>query len=315
MSTATSTSICPETSRRPSTTSSTTSRHRRSTVSLHSTPGLGLIRTISRDLVTGWHTTTALQKESSHTSTTSTSSQKAYKPRYAARDALKAFPFPTHHHNHNHSHSHTLEADAKKSFESNDSDRDIDIRTRQDSASPGSPIDCTKPLARVEDGLIPDHSFDTWSDAWDNAYERRVATMHKPAPTTSIVSSDSSAKPTRKHTRPPLTGRLSVTDAEVRDFVFAQSGEKKRGFESPEGFLIPRCDTRRGSEVPSLVSEVSSRSSALEDLEEGDEESDDELDVGVLGQVKGVDGEAKRWGKVFVRPAIDVVVDGVVTVV
>ncbi|CAD0097034.1 unnamed protein product [Aureobasidium mustum] len=70
--------------------SSTTSRHRRSSVSLHSTPGLGLIKTISRDLVHGWHTPTALQKERPSSPSLAPASR-AYKPRHAARDAMKSF--------------------------------------------------------------------------------------------------------------------------------------------------------------------------------------------------------------------------------
>ena len=69
---------------------------------------------------------------------------------------------------------------------------------------------------------------------------------------------------------------------------------------------------RRGSEVPSLVlSDVSSRDSGLEDLEEGDEESDEEVKVVVNDEGKlQVDAEMtksgeKRFGRILVAPVIE----------
>lgn len=250
---------------------STRSCHRRSNVSLHSKPGLGLIKTISRDFVHGWHTTTALQKEPP-TSPSSAPVSQPYKPRHAARDAMKGFtPAASRE-------AHAAGELTKPSFD--ESSRDLS-RSRQDSLAPISPItqDATKPLAYVEAGLIPDHSFDTWTAAWDSAYERRVKTTHHCAFPTSPTSISTSSPTTEKrkrtrNTRPPLTGRLSVTDAEVKRFVFGDREDRKRGYESPESFLVPR----RGSEVPSLVfSEGSGRDSGLDDLEEGDEESDEQL--------------------------------------
>ncbi|KAG9644365.1 hypothetical protein KCU95_g10476, partial [Aureobasidium melanogenum] len=132
---------------------STRSRHRRSNVSLHSKPGLGLIKTISRDFVHGWHTTTALQKEPP-TSPSSAPVSQPYKPRHAARDAMKGFTPATSRE------AHDAGELMKPSFD--ESSRDPS-RSRQDSLAPISPItqDATKPLAYVEAGLIPDHSFDT----------------------------------------------------------------------------------------------------------------------------------------------------------
>lgn len=188
-------------------------------------------------------------------------------------------------------------------------------RSRQDSLAPISPItaDATKPLACVEAGLIPDHSFDTWTAAWDSAYERRVKTNHHcatpvtlPTSTSSITSTSEKRKRT-KNSRPPLTGRLSVTDAEVKRFVFGDREDRKRGYESPESFLMPR----RGSEVPSLVlSDVSSRDSGLEDLEEGDEESDEVLGIVVKDEEKAEhslglrETREKRSARVLVAPVI-----------
>ncbi|CAD0089771.1 unnamed protein product [Aureobasidium vineae] len=266
---------------------STTSRHRRSTVSLHSTPGLGLIRTISKDLRTGWHTTTALQNEPV-TPPSSAPVPQAYKPKYAARDAMKGFtpaaPGPE-----------DLQQTANSYFD--EQNNQPSPRSRQDSLAPISPItqDATKPLACVEAGLIPDHSFDTWTAAWDSAYERRINTYHhcpsptsatfpsSSAPSNSTSSTTSEKKKRTKSTRPPLTGRLSVTNAEVKRFVFGDREDKKRGFESPEAFLMPRRD----SEVPSLVlSEVSSRDSGLEDLDEGDEDEQVQAEIEEHGRPK-----------------------------
>ena len=82
------------------------SRHRRSTVSLSSSSGLGLIRAITRDLRTGWNSPTSLNSEKrssspspvpssprntskSHDDSTQPSTRKPYKPRHAGRDALR----------------------------------------------------------------------------------------------------------------------------------------------------------------------------------------------------------------------------------
>lgn len=174
---------------------------------------------------------------------------------------------------------------------------DSSPRCRQDSLAPISPItvDATKPLACVEAGLIPDHSFDTWTAAWDSAYERRVKMNHCYTPTSADTASSPTTDKTKraKNTRPPLTGRLYVTDAEVKHFVFENRDSTNKAYESPESFLMPR----RGSEVPSLVlSDVSSRDSGLEDLEEGEEESDGE-EVSKLTEV-----EEKRVGRILVAP-------------
>ncbi|CAD0114901.1 unnamed protein product [Aureobasidium uvarum] len=282
---------------------STSPRHRRSTVSLHSTPGLGLIRTISKDLVTGWHTTTALQNEPV-TTPSSASVPQAYKPKYAARDAMKAFTPAAPH-----------SKDSGRAAESYFAERNKQPspRSRQDSLTPILPIkqDATKPLACVEAALIPDHSFDTWTAAWDSAYERRINIYHHcPSPTsTSFSSSSAPSTPTSsatsekrkrtRSTRPPLAGRLSVTDAEVKRFVFGDREDRKRGFESPEAFLIPR----RGSEVPSLVlSEVSSRDSELEDLDEGDEDEEMQAEIEELGRAKMA--EEKEFTRLAVAPVV-----------
>lgn len=187
-------------------------------------------------------------------------------------------------------------------------------RSRQDSLAPISPItaDATKPLACVEAGLIPDHSFDTWTAAWDSAYERRVKTNHHCAtpvtlPTSTSITSTSEKRKRAKNSRPPLTGRLSVTDSEVKRFVFGDREDRKRGYESPESFLMPR----RGSEVPSLVlSDVSSRDSGLEDLEEEDEESAEELSIVVREEEKAEhslrmqERREKRSARVLVAPVL-----------
>ncbi|KAG9520444.1 hypothetical protein KCV07_g4280, partial [Aureobasidium melanogenum] len=291
--------------------SSTRSRHRRSSISLHSKPGLGLIKTISKDFVHGWHTTTALQKEPSDLPSPAPMSQ-PYKPRYAARDAMKGFTPAV----------SCKAQDVREPAESrlNEHSRNPS-RSRQDSLAPISPIasDATKPLAHVEAGLIPDHSFDTWTAAWDSAYERRVKTTHHCASPTFPTSQTLTSTPTSptkeqrkrtRNTRPPLTGRLSVTDADVKRFVFGDRKDRRSGYESPESFLVPR----RGSEVPSLVfSEGSSRDSGLEDLEEGDEESDEEVRVEINSEGKEERGlrmdkegqNEKRFARVFVAPVVE----------
>ncbi|KAI5276095.1 hypothetical protein E4T47_00807 [Aureobasidium subglaciale] len=271
----------------------TSSRHRRSTISLHSKPGLGLIRTISRDLITGWHTTTAIQREPSDTSTSSTAPTGIYKPRHAARDAMKSCPLipPT-----TPTNQETSQMAPRASFSSfeNAQARDLDLRTRQDSLTPSSP---TKPLARVPAGLIPDHSFDTWTATWETAYDAAHIT-NLPSPSPGITRSFTApALNPKKRTRPPPTGRLSVTDAEIKKFVFADREDRKRGFRGPEEFLVPEKE-RRGSEVPSLVrSEGSCGSGGLEDLEEGsEEEGEGNVEVGLEVEV-----DEKRKGRVFVR--------------
>lgn len=265
--------------------SSTTSRHRRSTVSLHSTPGLGLIKTISRDLVTGWHTHTALQKEPS-TPTPPSDAKTPYKPKHAARDALKNFDPAT---------SCTREAEtvAKNCHE----------RSRQDSlVLTFTEIDGSRPLARVEEGLIPDHRNDTWTAVWDTAYERRKDAHECPfpcplakdttsstkfpgsaspaastsPPTTPTIATSQAKRPSRS-SRPPLSSSFSVTDAEIRAFIF--ENRKTKDHESPEAFLVPKSN-RKGSEVPSivpsLVSSEDSQESGLEDLEKKREEEEKE---------------------------------------
>jgi hypothetical protein len=166
-------------------------------------------------------------------------------------------------------------------------------RRRQDSVVPSpSEIDGTKPLGFVEEGLVPDHSFDTWTAVWDTAYESRVNTYHHESasippsfcstlpPGTSAPLSLGSTLPTTerrsssKSTRPPLSSQFSVTDAEVKAFVFGSREDRKRGHESPEVILRPKI-YRRGSEVPSLVTSESSRDSGLEDLEEEAEKGED----------------------------------------
>lgn len=232
---------------------------------------------------------------------------RAYKPRHAARDAMKGFASVQPHQ------AQAAEEAANAYFD--EPSREPSPRSRQDSLGPISPIttDATKPLACVEAGLIPDHSFDTWTAAWDSAYERRVKTNHHCAtPATLPTSTSTSSKTAEKRkcarkTRPPLTGRLSVTDAEVKRFVFGDREDRKRGYESPESFLVPR----RGSEVPSLVlSDVSSRDSGLEDLEEEEEEVDEEYRAVVNGEGKAELGlgmgkeREKRFARVFVAPAV-----------
>ncbi|KAI5208969.1 hypothetical protein E4T39_01134 [Aureobasidium subglaciale] len=257
----------------------TSSRHRRSTISLHSKPGLGLIRTISRDLITGWHTTTALQKEPSYTSTSSSPPARSFKPRHAARDAMKSCPLihPTTSTNHQEA-SNTDPESSFSSFE-NAQAREMDPRPRQDSLTPSSP----KPLACVDAGLIPDHSFDTWTAIWDTAYEARVEACHTYHPPSTPGLTRSHTAPVlnhKKRTRFPLAGRLAVTDADIKKFVFGDAKDRKRGYQGPEDFLTP---SRRGSEVPSLVrSEGSCESGGLEDLEEleeGEERSESEVEV------------------------------------
>jgi hypothetical protein len=250
---------------------STPSRHRRSTVSLHSKPGLGLVRTISRDLITGWHTHTALQKEPSPPPSSGATPQ-VYKPRYAARDAMRGF-------------EPALACDTDSEKSTNPSSE----RSRQDSVLPSpTEIDGTKPLACVEKGLVPDHSSDTWTAVWDDAYEQRIDTYNCfPCPSSYerrlariallSVSPMTAAEKTERRkssrgSRPPLSSSFSVTDAEVKAFVFGN--HRTGGHESAEAFLRPGS-SRRGSEVPSLVpSLVSSESSGLEDLEEKREDEE-----------------------------------------
>jgi hypothetical protein len=255
--------------------SSTPSRHRRSTVSLYSKPGLGLIRTISKDLVTGWHTHTALQKEPSPPPSSGAAPQ-VYKPRYAARDAMIGFAPAV-------SCDTNPEKTTKPSSE----------RSRQDSVLPSpTEIDGTKPLACVEKGLVPDHSSDTWTAVWDDAYEQRIDAYNCfPCPSSyekrlahiALLSASpvTAAEKTERRkssrgSRPPLSSSFSVTDAEVKTFVFGNHGTG--GHESPEAFLRPGS-SRRGSEVPSLVpSLVSSESSGLEDLEEEREDEEEAVE-------------------------------------
>jgi len=268
---------------------STTSRHRRSTISLHSPPGLGLMKTISRDLVTGWHTHTALQKEPS-TPTPVVDTKNPYKPKHAARDAMRGFALTT-------SHNQGPGDSAKTSTE----------RTRQDSVVPTpTEIDGTKPLACVEQGLIPDHRNDTWTAVWNTAYERRKDTDDFPSPclfTKEILPLDNIAAAPGKATtasrtterrrssrssRPPMSSSFSVTDAEIKAFIFED--RRAEGYESPEAFLRPKS-TRRGSEVPSLVpSPVTSEGSGLEDLEEKEEEGKMVGEVETPGKEVGKSG-------------------------
>ncbi|KEQ68124.1 hypothetical protein M436DRAFT_68417 [Aureobasidium namibiae CBS 147.97] len=268
---------------------STTSRHRRSTISLHSPPGLGLIKTISRDLVTGWHTHTALQKEPC-SPTPPTDAKVPYKPKHAARDAMRGFASAA-------PHNQGSEEAAKISTE----------RTRQDSVVPTpTAIDGTEPLACVEQGLIPDHRNDTWTAVWDTAYERRKNPddcafpyqLYKealpldniaaaPGPGTTAPRTTQRRRSSR-NSRPPLSSSFTVTDAEIRAFIFENC--RAEGYESPEAFLRPKS-TRRGSEVPSLVpSLVTSEGSGLEDLEEKEEEGE------AVEQVKMPGKQAGRGG-------------------
>jgi hypothetical protein len=264
---------------------STTSRHRRSTVSLHSTPGLGLIRTISRDLVTGWHATTALQKKPP-TPTPPVDAKAPYKPKHAARDAMKHFTPTT-----------SCNAEPEKITKTSSE------RIRQDSLVPTpTEIAGTKPLACVKEGLIPDHRNDTWTAVWDIAYERRLDAYSGAPPclshretspssktiaslqpaTTTILATE--RRESSRSSRPPLSSSFSVTDAEIKAFIF--ENRRAEGFEYPETFLLPKSD-RKGSEVPSLVpSLVASESSGLEDLEEKEEEGETVTQVEVAG--KGV---------------------------
>jgi hypothetical protein len=294
---------------------STPSRHRRSTISLHSTPGLGLIRTISRDLVTGWHTTTALQNEPCPPPSGVAPTQ-PYVPRYAARDAIKSF-------------TPAGFCDAEATDGSNGGQKE---RKRQDSVVPEvDGIDGSKPLkACVDEGSVPDHRDDTWSAVWETAYEERRRVYHcgsaSPASTPSSPSSTTLASPAStsalptppgikpsRPSRPPLTGRLSVIDAEIKAFIFGiPEQNRKRSHESPEAFLRPRGE-RRGSEVPSLVfSEGSCCESGLEDLEEVEEgENTEEAGEGTGGLRDGRDERDVWWevkaekkaGRVGVVPA------------
>jgi len=164
-------------------------------------------------------------------------------------------------------------------------------RTRQDSVVPTpTEIDGTKPLACVEEGLIPDHRNDTWTAVWDTAYERRKDADDFPSPCLfaketspldNIAAAPGFAAPASRTTerrkssrssRPPLSSSFSVTDAEIKAFIF--ENRRTEGCESPEAFLRPKS-MRRGSEVPSLVpSLVTSEGSGLEDLEEKEEEGE-----------------------------------------
>jgi len=251
---------------------STTSRHRRSTISLHSPPGLDLIKTISRDLVTGWHTHTALKKEAS-TPTPVVDAKYPYKPKHAARDALRHF-----------NPANCRDPEAREVTKTSTE------RTRQDSVVPTpTEIDGTKPLACVEQGLIPDHRNDTWTAVWDTAYERRKDAddcllsglftkenlpsdnITAPGPVTTVVRMAERRKSSRS-SRPPLSSSFSVTDAEIKAFIFED--RRVEGYQSPEAFLRPKS-MRRGIEVPSLMpSLVTSEGSGLEDLEEKEEESE-----------------------------------------
>lgn len=151
----------------------------------------------------------------------------------------------------------------------------------------------TKPLACVEQGLIPDHRNDTWTAVWDTAYERRKDADDFPSPClftketlspNNIVAAPGLAAPaprpterrkSSRNSRPPLSSSFSVTDAEIKAFIFED--RRAEGYESPEAFLRPKS-TRRGSEVPSLVpSLVTSEGNGLEDLGEREEEGEGEV--------------------------------------
>jgi hypothetical protein len=216
------------------------------------------------------------------TPSSSSGVQQPYVPRYAGRDAVKCFP--------------PVSCDAETDYLANTLGTPKES-TRQDSVVPSpTEIDGSKPLARVEEGLVPDHRDDTWSAVWENAYEERRRVYHcdsasptfsfplsassptstSPSPTTTFTSSTTERRRSSRSSRPPLTGRLSVTDAEIKAFVFGTpETNRKRSHESPEAFLRPRAE-RRGSEVPSLVfSEGSCGESGLEDLEEEVEEGEE----------------------------------------
>lgn len=100
-----------------------------------------------------------------------------------------------------------------------------------------------------------------------------------------------------------------MTEADIKRFVSGDRVDRKRGYESPESFLVPRRDSR----VPSLAfSEGSSRDSGLEDLEEEDE-SDEEVRVGGSDERKGkcdlgmkkTGKKEKRFARVFVAPVVE----------
>lgn len=190
---------------------------------------------------------------------------------------------------------HDAESDrlAKTSYE----------RSRQDSVVPTlTEIDGTKPLACVEEGLIPDHRDDTWTAVWDTAYERRkdvsdhpfscplakdttsYTEFSGPSPSATSASSPSASAPalaerrrSPRSTRPPLSSSFTVTDTEIKAFIF--ENRRTERFESPEAFLVPKIN-RKASEVPSLVpslvSSDGSQESGLEDLEERREEEEKE---------------------------------------
>jgi hypothetical protein len=253
-----------------------------------------------------------------------------YVPMYAARDAMKSF-------------CPAGSCDAETEWKSR-IDGGEKERKRQDSVVPEvvGGIDGTKPLkACVEEGLVPDHRDDTWSAVWETAYEERRRVYHcdsrsassfhfpsvtpasststSPSTTSTSTSSTTQTRRSSRSSRPPLTGRLSVTDAEIKAFVFGTPEQsRKRSHESPEAFLRPRGE-RRGSEVPSLVfSEGSCGESGLEDLEEVEEQAEEEGIEGVRSVSGGRDGKdvgdgrdvwweikaEKRVGKVRIVPAI-----------